>query len=182
MKNKHMTKFVHNYLKDNVNKNDVLIDATIGNGHDTLYLANLAKFVYGFDIQQQALNNTQKLLVEHNLTNYKLFLESFENILLYVNEFKGVVFNLGYLPGANKDITTTKDITIKTLKALTNHLKKDMFIIITCYPGHDEGLKEAKAINKYILTLDSSFRVFKFELINILKRRPPFVVVIEKKD
>lgn len=180
MKN-NMINFVHNYLKENITKADILIDATIGNGNDTLLLAKLAKFVYGFDIQQQAINNTNEKLIENDLKNYQLILDSFENILTYVKTFKGVVFNLGYLPGGNKTITTTTKTTIKTLTTLTAHLKKDMFIIITCYPGHQEGEKESKAVVQYVSSLNSSYRVFKYKLINNLIKKPPFVIIIEKR-
>jgi len=46
-----------------ITKNDYVIDMTIGNGYDTLFLCNNAKFVFGFDIQKEAINNTNKLLL-----------------------------------------------------------------------------------------------------------------------
>lgn len=181
MKNNKMTTFVHQYLKENVTKADIVVDATVGNGNDTLLLAKLAKFVYGFDIQEIALANTKTLLAANNLTNYQLILSSFEKITSYVNTFKGVIFNLGYLPKGDKTITTTKDITINTLTTLTSYLKQAMFIIITCYPGHPEGEIEAAAVIDFVSKLDITFRVYKYELINSFKNKPPFVVIIEKQ-
>ena len=179
MKKKHIQDFVVKYLKENINKEDVVVDATIGNGHDTLLLAKLSKFVYGFDIQDQAYKNTENLLKENNLTNYKLILDSHENILKYVNDFKGIVFNLGYLPNSNKDITTTAETTVNTLKILTSFLKKNQFIILTVYPNHEQGKLEAPAVLNFVSTLDNGFHVLQYKLINYLNN-PPFVIIIEK--
>lgn len=179
MRKKHISDFVKEYLVKNVSKTDIIIDATIGNGHDTLFVSNLAEFVCGFDIQEPALTNTENLLKENNIKNYKLFLKSHEYILDYVKDFKGVIFNLGYLPNSDKTITTTTLTTVNTLKSLTEFLKSDMFIIITCYINHEEGLIEADEVLKYTTNLDSSFSVLKYEKINSLNKAP-FVVVIEK--
>lgn len=179
MRKKHIQQFVNTYLKENINKNDITIDATIGNGNDTLFLANISKFVYGFDIQKEAHINTNKLLIENNIKNYKLIFDSHENILNYQKDFKCVVFNLGYLPRSDKSITTTKDSTINTLKTLTNHLKKGQFLIITCYPAHEEGKSESKAVIDFVSILDNSFSVLQYGFINS-KGRPPFVILIEK--
>lgn len=179
MRKKHIQEFVNNYLINNITKNDITVDATTGNGYDTVLLAKISKFVYGFDIQQQALDNTLSLLKENNLSNYKLINDNHENILNYLKDFKCVVFNLGYLPNSDKVITTKKETTILTLKKLTNHLKKGQFIIITCYPNHKEGQKEAPAVFNFASSLDNSFNVLQYHLINN-KGQPPFVVLIEK--
>jgi|SRR5690554_4771748 len=179
MRKKHIQEFVNNYLNKNINKTDITIDATIGNGNDTLFLANISKFVYGFDIQKEAHINTDNLLRENNIKNYKLIFDSHENILNYEKEFKCVVFNLGYLPRSDKSITTTKDSTIRTLNRLTNSLKKGQFIIITCYPAHEEGKVESKALLDFASNLDKSFSVLQYGFINS-KGKPPFVILIEK--
>ena len=156
MRKKHIQEFVQTYLTENLSKDDIVIDATTGNGYDTLFLANVAKFVYGFDIQQQAYENTLSLLESHNIKNYQLIVDSHENIFNYVSSFKGVVFNLGYLPTSDKTVTTTKETTIKTLKKITSQMKPGQFIILTCYPSHEEGQIESPAVLKFAesLTLD----------------------------
>lgn len=75
MKNRHMQQFVIDYLCGNVLEDDTIIDATAGNGNDTLLLARLASFVFGFDIQKEALDNTKSLLEESGIDNFKLILE-----------------------------------------------------------------------------------------------------------
>ncbi|NLN50263.1 MAG: SAM-dependent methyltransferase [Acholeplasmataceae bacterium] len=179
MQKKHLREFVINYLVNNIKKTDLIVDATVGNGHDTLLLAELAKFVYGFDIQQQAIDNTLALLQANNLSNFQLIKDSHENIFNYLSNFKGVIFNLGYLPGSDKAITTTEETTLKTLTTITDKMVLNQFIILTCYPNHDEGELEAEAVFEFAKELDPSFTVLKYEIINNLGK-PPFVIVIEK--
>lgn len=176
--NRYMHQFVIDYLCGNVTEEDTVVDATVGNGNDTLLLARLASFVFGFDIQKEAIKETDSLLKMSGIDNYKLILDSHENILNHVKEFKGVVFNLGYLPKGNKKITTTASTTVAALKNLTAQMKKGNFILLTCYRGHEAGLIEANAVLEFIKSLDESFSVLKYEHIN--KPEAPFVVVIEK--
>ena len=177
---KHMKQFVSHYLLDHLTKDDVVVDATVGNGNDTLFLCEIAKMVYGFDIQQQAIDSTKAYLKSFKKKNVKLILDSHEHLLNYVKDFKGVVFNLGYLPRSDKTITTTKETTLNTLNSLTAYLKPDMFIVITCYPGHEAGLIEAEAVRTFSYNLDDTFNVLAYQFIK--KPQAPFVIVIEKRQ
>ncbi len=177
---KPMRLFVNNYLKENVTKNDVVIDATIGNGNDTLLLANLSCFVYGFDIQDEALTNTRTLLDSHNLTNYQLIKDSHLNLFNYVTNFKGVVFNLGYLPKGNKAIHTNSLDTLKIVKSLVEHKDFPTFICLTCYVGHEEGQKESELLLDYVNSLSNKYHVIKH--LNEKSALAPFVIIIEKKE
>ena len=104
----HITQ-AHLLWKTHLKKGDIAIDATLGNGHDSLFLAKLildenCGFLYGYDIQKKALENSQKLLTDNlnnnNILNrIKLFLfshENFENI--NHTRINLIVYNLGYLP------------------------------------------------------------------------------------
>ena len=88
----------HDFLVEVVTKEDIVVDATMGNGHDTLFLAKLAKQVYAFDIQEQALEKTQERLHQAGLTNVQLILQGHETLDQFVTEAKAGIFNLGYLP------------------------------------------------------------------------------------
>ena len=81
-------------------------------------------FCFGFDIQKEALDNTKSLLEESGIDNFKLILDSHENILNYVSSFKGVVFNLGYLPKGDKRLLLNLLLPLKLLKNLTAQMKK----------------------------------------------------------
>ena len=97
--------FAHDVLINKISTQDIFVDMTMGNGNDTLFLCKIAKFVYAFDIQQIALDNTKKKLIDNDLSNYSLILDTHENIDLYIKEsVKGFIYNLGYLPTGDKNI------------------------------------------------------------------------------
>ncbi len=60
MKNTHIIDIAHHLMRAYISKDDIVVDMTMGNGHDTLFLAQISQFVYAFDIQKQALETTQK--------------------------------------------------------------------------------------------------------------------------
>ena len=72
--------YAHSLLQSFVNQDDECIDMTIGNGNDTLFLARIAKHVYGFDIQKEAIEITQQKLKKESLSNVTLFCDSHANI------------------------------------------------------------------------------------------------------
>ena len=132
------------------------IDATCGNGFDTLFLAKITEnTVFSFDIQAAAILSTQQRL---NKTSYKnkveLIQQSHANMLEYcqkrhvdaIGKVGAITFNLGYLPRADKSITTNTESTIAALNAAIKLLSNDGVISIICYRGHDGGLQESNAV------------------------------------
>ncbi len=190
MKNKYRfsphLKIAHSYWQTFLQRNDVVIDATCGNGQDTLFLASLLqlKKIYGFDIQAQAIENTQKLLKKNLnkdiLKNIFLFNVSHIDFSKYIKEKANlIIYNLGYLPSGNKAITTMTDITIKSIQSAFSILNKKGAICITCYPGHLEGLKEKNAILNFLKTLDNkTYNICHHQWIN--KQSAPSVIWIYK--
>ncbi|WP_240724966.1 class I SAM-dependent methyltransferase, partial [Onishia niordana] len=88
----------HQMLSKTIKSGDVVVDATMGNGWDTAFLAGLTDKVYAFDVQKEALVSTQALLQEKKL-EAKLILDGHESIDKYVKDsVKAAIFNLGYLP------------------------------------------------------------------------------------
>ncbi|MFH1693911.1 MAG: class I SAM-dependent methyltransferase [Bacillota bacterium] len=180
MRNNLILHTAHLILRDNINPGDIMIDATMGNGNDTVFLAQHAQYVYAFDIQERALIETQKKLDKKKFQNVKLILDSHENIFKYVSHFKGVVFNLGYLPNADKTITTKQDITLKTIETLLPALKVDSFILIVVYTGHDEGMFESIVLNESLKNLDQSiYKVLRIDL-PFQDNQPPYIFFIHK--
>ncbi len=181
MKFHNMVDLSHAILAQNITKDDDVIDATMGNGNDTCFLAKIAKHVYAFDIQMVALEQTKKLLARHNLTNVTLFHESHEHIVGLVKDFKGVVFNLGYLPHGDHHITTNKTSTIHAISRILNVLKSDGFILLVIYPGHPEGFVESLAIMNYLETLDANhFTIIKVDM-PFQHNHPPYLIFIKKR-
>ena len=111
------------------------VDATLGNGHDSLFLANEFKRVYAFDIQPLAIRRASKRLI--NAKNVKIINDSYVNVLSYYRgKIDLALFNLGFLPGSNKKIKTNKE---ETLQAIINLLPKTSNIIVVFYTKHDES-------------------------------------------
>ena len=81
-------------LAEVVTKEDIVVDATMGNGHDTLFLAKLAKQVYAFDIQEQAVEKTRQRLAEAGLDNAQLILAGHETLDQYTDHFKAAILIL----------------------------------------------------------------------------------------
>lgn len=173
------------YMNKYVEPRDIVLDATVGNGNDTLELAKLVGNegkVYGFDIQTEAINNTGKLLKENNiLGNIELINDSHENIGDYIDqELDFIIYNLGYLPGGNKKIITKAETTVKSIKASLRLLKRNAILLVNSYVGHQGGAEENKALEGLLKGLDQrKFNVIKNEFLN-QKNNPPKLYIIEK--
>lgn len=136
------------------------LDATCGNGHDTLYLADLAEQVYAFDIQPQAIRATAERLAGR--PNVRLIEDSFVHFQKYVTqEIDLIVFNLGYLPGSDKQVTTSVSDLSSGLQAMLAQLSPSGRVVIVAYPGHPAGQAESQWLKETLSRLDpSSFRSF----------------------
>lgn len=175
MRKSKIVRIAHDLLESLVNKNDIIIDATLGNGYDSLFLSNLVTKIIGFDIQEMAINNSKETL--KNITNVKLILDSHENYHKYIQNYDGVIFNLGYLPTGDKLITTTSKTTISTLEKMINdHTAK--FILIVVYPKHPQGQIESQDLLKYIKNIKS----YSVELINYDESIIQDYIILLKKE
>ena len=181
--------FAKTLIKSCTNEGDYVVDATIGNGNDTLFLSKIVKdkgHVFGFDIQSQALTNTRLLLEKNNCTNVTLFNVSHELIKEVIPEkYHGHIscgiFNLGYLPRGDKTITTNKTSTIKAIEALLSILKTNGIIILVIYSGHPEGKIEKEALLQYTKKLDQrKYQVLMYRFINQINDAP-FIIAIERR-
>jgi len=179
--------YSHLILEKYLEKNDIVIDATVGNGNDTLFLAELVGEngkVYGFDIQQKAIKNTEKKLIENNMASrVDLFQNGHENLKEYVknNNISAILFNLGYLPGSDKKIITKPKTTIPAIKDGLDLLIKGGIVVLVIYPGHEGGKKEKEKILEYASDLDrKKFNVLHYYYLN-QQNKPPEVIVIRKR-
>lgn len=157
----------------------IAIDATCGRGNDTLFLASIFDKVFAFDIQDEAIESTKKIIEDFN--NVDVIKDSNQNICTYVKEADAVMYNLGYLPNGNKNITTTADVTIESINSVLKILKEDAIITIICYPGHQEGNIESVEVEKYLEKLNQKeYDVIKYEFINQINN-PPFLLAVRKR-
>ena len=172
----------HDFLAQVITKDDVVVDATMGNGHDTLFLAKLAKQVYAFDIQEQALEKTSQRLQEAGLTNVELLLQGHETVDQFVTEVKAAIFNLGYLPSADKSIITQPQTTLEALDKLCQLLVKGGRIAIMIYYGHEGGDIERDAVLEFVSQLpQQEYTATIYRTLNQINN-PPFLVMIEKLE
>ena len=183
MKLERVLPYVKTLLKKTVLPGEHVIDATAGNGHDTLFLAQLVGLdgqVYAFDVQQTAIDATIARLGEwnHNATVIHAGHETIANHV--TEEIAAAVFNLGYLPGADHSIITRPDTTILAIESCLDLLKVGGLVILVVYHGHEGGENEKDGLLEYVRSLPQSFvHVLKYEFIN-QQNHPPFVLAIEK--
>jgi len=181
--------FSHHLLEESVKKGETVIDATCGNGNDTLFLSKLVGEngqVLAFDIQEQAIQNAEQLITDHQRGNVSFILDSHAHASDYVSpEMKGkiggAIFNLGYLPKSDKSIITQGHSTITAIDTMLQLLKKNGLIVIVVYHGHEGGKEEKETILKHISNLDQKhYQVLRYGFIN-QKNNPPFILAIQKK-
>jgi SAM-dependent methyltransferase len=139
------------YWKALLKPQDSVIDATCGNGKDALRLAKLVSqgHVYAIDIQEAALNKAKELIPYSNISYH---LQSHAD--LPQGEVKLIVYNLGYLPGGNKSLTTMTSSTLVSLEQAVQRIPIEGALSITCYPGHEEGAREEQAVKAWVKDLD----------------------------
>ena len=172
----------HDFLAQVITQEDIVVDATMGNGHDTLFLAKLAKQVYAFDIQEQALEKTSQRLQEAGLTNAELILQGHETVDQFVTEVKAAIFNLGYLPSADKSIITQPQTTLEALDKLCQMLVKGGRIAIMIYYGHEGGDIERDTVMDFVSQLpQQEYTATIYRTLNQINN-PPFLVMIEKLE
>lgn len=180
--------YSHTLLKSTLLNGDTVIDATVGNGGDTVLLATLVGktgHVYGFDIQAEAIQTTkEKLLFTSLLEQVSLYNEGHEKLDFFIpknKEIAAAVFNLGYLPKGDKDIITKGETTIQAVKAILPRLRKGGLLLLTVYAGHPGGETEKQVVLNFVKQLSQeAYAVLYYGFIN-QKNSPPFLIVIEKK-
>jgi ubiquinone/menaquinone biosynthesis C-methylase UbiE len=151
----------------------IAIDATVGNGYDTLFLLQKVApegRVYGFDIQQSALESARGRIASPVLLNcLTLFHHShaqMDEVLPAVQQgtISAVMFNLGYLPGSDKTVTTRSGSTLAALAAAIRLLMPQGIVTIVAYPGHPGGADECEQVSQWCARLNRER--FEVELID----------------
>lgn len=183
------TEFAMYIVSGYIKPGDVLVDATCGNGNDTLRLLETSPSrLYAFDIQQTAVDNTRSLLLENGFERsledgtVSLICDSHEKISSYVSgPVRAVVFNLGYLPGHDKSNTTAEASTMNAVPSSLELLDTDGLLCITMYSGHAEGKKEKAALLEWASKLD--YRRYHTAYISMTnqKNNPPEILLITRK-
>ena len=141
-----------------VRPGDAVIDATMGNGHDTCFLCEAvgpSGRVYAFDVQEQAVDSTRSLLRREGLLERaQLFCSGHEFMDEYVREpVRAAVFNLGWLPGGDHTVTTRWETTQAAVQKALDLLQPGGVLVVCAYPGHAEGDRERQELAAFLAAL-----------------------------
>lgn len=186
MKQSQITYWCHEVIRSQAKRGGLYIDATMGNGNDTLMLCEMAGDtgeVYAFDIQPQALKATRTLLENHKVTsNFHLILDGHENMDNYLQQETAdvVCFNFGYLPGGDHSIATQADTSLVAIQKGLQLLKPGGMMSLCVYSGGDTGFKEKDCILSYLKTLPAKeYTVIVNQYFN-RENNPPMPIFVFK--
>lgn len=173
----------HLMLRRFVHHGDRAVDATCGNGNDTLLLAELVGAggrVWAFDIQQEAIHRTCRRLAEAGLAErVELVPAGHETLAAHVpGGISAAVFNLGYLPGGDRSIVTRPETTGAALAQALGILRPGGIAALTIYPGHDGGTEEQQAVQSLIDRLEPrEFHAWRMGQLNVSAGAPYFILI-----
>ena len=162
------------------------IDATMGNGKDTLWLCRLvgeAGRVDAFDVQPEAVDRTRALLEsEGMLSRARLHCTGHERMREVVEEpADAIVFNLGWLPGAAHGVTTRVSTTLVAVEMGLELLAPEGIMTICVYPGHDEGARELEALVRWAEGLDPTRYDAMLRRYMNQPNDPPQLIAVKRK-
>ena len=158
-----LVEIAHQIIRPFLHEGAIVIDATLGNGHDTLFLAqNIGETgqVYGFDIQPTALQMSRQRLLQAGMQDRAILqLVSHADMLEHIplseqGRVRVIMFNLGYLPGSDKSIKTQADSTLRALTASCEILAEHGVLTVLAYPGHDGGELETQCLLNWMQALN----------------------------
>lgn len=179
--------YSHELLTASVTSGDFVIDATVGNGHDTEFLASLVGpkgHVLGFDVQASGLMNADARLKGNQYSNYQLVHAGHEHVTEYLTDDQivgGAIFNLGYLPGADKSVITHGETMLAAIAGILPHLKQNGLIVLVVYYGHPGGQTEVDQLLSYVQELpQKNYHVLQYQFIN-QANQPPYILAIQKR-
>lgn len=179
----------HRWIGERLKPGDTAIDATVGTGHDTLFLADCVGEegqVYGFDIQADALAAAEARLEGSQLEDrVALLRHGHEEMAAYLPEnlagrVAAVMFNLGFMPGGDRGILTRAETTVPALDQSCQLLAPGGLITIVMYLGHPGGPEEAEAVLRWAQGLDQgAYAAFQYRLVN-QRNTPPELIGVER--
>lgn len=159
-----LTRLAHDELRRHIPLGSVVIDATAGNGYDTAFLVEVVGpegFVYAIDIQRQSVAAIERLIQTQGSTQVHVLQADHANLEQLVRpEHQGriaaVMFNLGYLPGADHSVTTKPATTRSAILEASQLLQAGGQLSVIAYRGHAGGVDEADAVAETMELLRTS--------------------------
>ncbi|MFK8036232.1 MAG: class I SAM-dependent methyltransferase [Hyphomicrobiales bacterium] len=177
------TELAHHLIGKSLHSGDWALDATVGNGHDTLFLAKSvgqSGRVFGFDVQSTAIAETAKRVDGYSqVTLFQVGHEMLSDYLPKDAQLSVAMFNLGYLPGGPREIITGADTTVAALDQALARLKIGGLVTLVLYSGHCGGDTEASTVQAFTKNLGEEFTVAQFKRFNS-NRTAPELLAIER--
>ncbi len=168
----------HQYWDLHLSPEDVSIDATCGNGYDSHFLAQRCRSLYCYDIQEKAIKATRDRLKKYlHKTHFRH--QSHRQFLNISTPIHLIVYNLGYLPGGNKKLTTMVHQTLESLQNGLDLIAAGGMLSITTYPGHAEGLREHHAILEFCKQV-SPYKIILYHHQRVSNPLSPTLFIIKK--
>lgn len=171
------------YMRRTICPGDTVVDATMGNGKDTLFLAELvgeSGHVYAFDVQEEAVARTRERVQEAGfLERVTLLLAGHETMAQHVpHGARAIMFNLGWLPGAAHAVTTKMDTTLTAVDAAVRLIAPGGIVTVCIYPGHEEGKRELSALLAYASGLSvRAYNVLHHHFLNASGETPQLILI-----
>lgn len=180
------TELAHRLLADRLRPGDAAIDATAGNGHDTVFLAKAVGpggIVTAFDLQREAIDATRRRCEVEGVADRVRLIEGCHSRLAVagIGCCRSVTFNLGYLPGGEKALITRPETTLAGLEAALDRLAPGGLITVVAYAGHPGGAEECAAVEEWAAGLDQeSYSVSVYRFLN-QANDPPRLIAIDRR-
>lgn len=181
-------KLVQDFLAARLADPRLCIDATCGNGGDTAFLCRLVGEggrVLGFDIQPEAIASTRARLEQAGVPagQYALHCDSHAHLLQYVQPgtADAVMFNFGWLPGAEHTVHSTAQGSLSALCAALDALRPGGVLAAVLYSGKVIGDAEKQAALAFFRSLPlTKYTVLVCEFANWADTAPLPCFVIKK--
>ena len=133
------------------------VDATCGNGGDTAFLCSLGGRVLAMDLQPAACESTRARLAESQIdpAQYQIVCASHADLLQYVQPGTAdiIMFNFGWLPGADHTTFSTADSSIPALTAALDALRPGGVLSAVLYSGKVIGCGEKQTVLSWLRAL-----------------------------
>ena len=171
-----MVDLSHDFLKPVLHRQAICIDATLGQGKDTdFFLEHHVHQVYGFEIQKEVFEKTQKRL---NRKDVSLFHTGHEHMQEYIQKsVDAIIFNFGYYPKGDHKIQTQDQTSVEAVLQALHLLKIKGRMALVMYP-HEAGKKEAQCVEDALKT-QTNIQVHKLE--NLMTEKSPYLLLVEKR-
>ena len=182
-------KLVQDFLAARLVHPRLCVDATCGNGGDTAFLCGLSAAsggrVLGFDIQPEAIASTRARLEQAGVPagQYALHCDSHAHLLQYVQPgtADAVMFNFGWLPGADHAVFSTAQSSIPALQAALEAVRPGGVVSAILYSGQVIGTDEKQTVLEYLRALPlKSFTVLVCDFANWAETAPLPCFILKK--